>query len=198
MTIEDSENNTTMRIRVALDSGNSLVYPAISTHVIDELKMMKIIPRNTELIKAKATIKGADGKAINIRGILNISLPIKIGNNQQLPLEKYYVVDALVNELNLGTYQMGRINCKWTFNTQEISIMGERKELIETNTDNRTDNFQVVAEDEKELSNLQRQLGEDKVHALYSKGNITLEAKTIRYIELITANNKQLAEKKTC
>ena len=38
-----------INMKIALDSGNELVYPVISTNVVDELKIMGVIPKTIRL-----------------------------------------------------------------------------------------------------------------------------------------------------
>ena len=43
------EPSTRKQLRIALDSGNNLVHPVIASNIVDELKMIGIIPRRIKL-----------------------------------------------------------------------------------------------------------------------------------------------------
>ena len=116
-------------MKIALDSGNELVYPVISTNVVDELKIMGVIPKTIRLKHSKAQVFSAAGEDMAMRGILAYRIPIQTKNEQQLPFKKYYVVDNLVNDINLGKSPFTQLNCKWTFKEDEVSILEEKMKL---------------------------------------------------------------------
>ena len=118
-----------INMKIALDSGNELVYPVISTNVVDELKIMGVIPKTIKLKHSKAQVFSAAGEDMAMRGILAYRIPIQTKNEQQLPFKKYYVVDNLVNDINLGKSPLTQLNCKWTFKEDEVSVLEERMKL---------------------------------------------------------------------
>ena len=59
----------TILMKIALDSGNELIYPVIATNVVDELKIMGVIPRTIKLKHSKAQVSSAAEEDMSMRGI---------------------------------------------------------------------------------------------------------------------------------
>ena len=73
-------------MKIALDSRNHLIYPIISTNVLNELRRMEFVSKTITLKQSKVNMSSATGKDLWIRRILLYKFTIQTKNSQTSPL----------------------------------------------------------------------------------------------------------------
>ena len=112
-----------------LDTGNNLQYTAMSSTLFDELKQTKILPNYISLNRTHVEAASAGGDTLYIKGVLNHHLTFSTESNTKIEFNKFYVIENLVNDLNIGKLQLDRLDTKWFFKRQAIWIKDTRLRL---------------------------------------------------------------------
>ena len=178
------ERGVKLKLKVNLDTGNTLKYPVVSTHILDDLVQIGLLSKLYKLKFAPIQVKGPDGRHLSVKGVLDFKIPIKTNLGKYLPFTQYYVLDNLVNDMNFGIQSMRALSCKWTFDLEKIIILGEEMKLLETVCNTDDGQVEIIVEEEK-INNIKCQLGTENVLDLFSCEQILIPSKTVKYIKLI-------------
>ena len=119
------KNNKNMKcVKMILDSGNDLSFPAMSAIMYRKLKNSKTIPTRLALKRTSCSIKGADNSPLTVLGKLNYPLELTHPSNHKLVLkfDQFYVVDGLSKAINMGKPVLEKINTVWDFKSPTVSI----------------------------------------------------------------------------
>ena len=116
-------------IFAVLDTGNNLQYTAMSSTIFEELKRIKILPKAIPLNRTHVEAASVGGDALYIKGVLNHDLTFNTESDTKIEFSKFYVIENLVNDLNIGKLQLDRLDTKWFFKRQAIWIKDTRLRL---------------------------------------------------------------------
>lgn len=87
----------------------------MSTTPFEELKRIKVLPRIMTLNRTHVEAASAGGDALCIKGVLKIELTFNTESGPKIGLDKFYLIDNLVNDLNIGKLQLDRLDTNWFF-----------------------------------------------------------------------------------
>ena len=116
-----------------LDSGNNLLCPAMSTRLYEELKDKGYISKDVQLKKTMMKANSVQGQKLKVKGILQIETGSIWVSGIKLSLNKYYIIDDLNTEVNLGQVTMAKMNLKWDFMNSYV-VLKEKRIQLKTNT----------------------------------------------------------------
>ena len=163
----NSEDEKVLLLTI-LDIGNNLKYPAISNTLYKTLKQSNVIPQQLRLKRTNINVGAANGSTINIKGRLNFPLIFKTESGATITFANSYVIDGLLNDINIGKAKLGALDTKWFFKTQEVLILDSKVKLYPPKSKIHEQYLQTIQTEDEATKNLSEHLNPETLVRLYS------------------------------
>ena len=115
---------------VLLDTGNTVPFPLMAKRVFLELKTLGMIHDET-LTASKTEAKMVNNAKLPLQDlILKTRLLFETGSGAVITLNKFQVVEGMVDDFNFGGHHLVQLGIKWRLGNDHVLIQGKKVPLI--------------------------------------------------------------------
>ena len=168
-----------------IDSGNNLKYPVMSATLFEDFKQIGILPRTISLDRTSIKAAAANGRSISIKGVLNYEIKFKTEAGTDFIFNKFYVINKLANDLNLGKLQLDQLDVKWDFKKQTVCLLNKTVVLHSQRNKTSREQIQGITLIEDIVDKLETHLDKRKIIRLYSEFNVYVPPRSSIYVPLM-------------